>query len=56
MTTPDDFEQPLARTPRRAAPPEWRAVILANANAAAAGTLARNSVSGMKAAPTVRLE
>ncbi len=36
MKTPDDFEQQLARTPRRAAPPEWRADILANAHAAAA--------------------
>ena len=32
----DDFERQLARTPRRAAPPEWRADILANAHAAAA--------------------
>jgi hypothetical protein len=37
MKTPDDFERQLARTPRREAPPEWRAVILANANAAATG-------------------
>lgn len=35
MKTPDDFEQQLTRTPRRAAPPEWRADILAKAHAAA---------------------
>ncbi len=32
----DDFERQLARTPRRAAPPDWRADILANAHSAAA--------------------
>lgn len=32
----DDFERQLARTPRRAAPQDWRADILANAKAAAA--------------------
>ncbi len=32
----DDFERQLARMPRRAAPPEWRADILAKADAAAA--------------------
>lgn len=41
---PDDFEQQLARAPRRSAPADWRAEILSHANAAshrpAAKTLA----------------
>lgn len=33
----DDFERQLARTPRRAAPPDWRADILATATRSARG-------------------